>query len=203
MRLLRAATAAAFLLSTSGCAAPDLPLRTFGRLLAESPQDQPARLWFADGELIGVAVATGPGSLPQPVRTTLDAIAPGGQTVFVGREWGPRGDGHRIEKLYDDLPGQPAGERPHFRSVLLDPAGTVLERTHSVPIPRVPRRVLDAGMTAGLDIERVEIVSGPAQEEGWRITTRTRSGWTFVVETSLIGEVRASSRACIATVMAH
>lgn len=199
MRPLRSATAAVFLLMLQACAAPDLPLRMFGRLLAETPQDQPARLWLVDGELVGVAVATGPGSLPQPVRTTLDAIAPGGQTMFVGREWGPRGDGHRIEKTYEDLPGQAPGEGPHFRSVLIAATGTVLERTHSVPLARGPRPVLTTALASGFDVTRAEIVSGPEHEEAWRVTVRNRTGWTFVVETSLAGDLRHRSRTTIAT----
>jgi hypothetical protein len=188
-RIVAAAT-----LLFGGCAADPVPLRAFAAALADAPQDQRARLWLADGVLIGAAAPAGPGTLPQAARTTLDAKAPGGHQEFLGREWGPRGAGLRVEKSYPDLPGQQPGDAPHFRSVLLTPGGDVLETTHSVPLAKVPAPVLQHAMAFGTSVERAEIVSGSEVEEGWRVLTHNRAGWTYAVEMSLTGEVLRAAR---------
>jgi hypothetical protein len=122
------------------------------------------------------------------VRTAVDTIQPGGTALFAGREWGPRGEGYRIEKLYTEQ-----GEE-HFRSLLVAADGSVLERSHSVPLVSVPPAVVTAAMGSGPEILRLEIVSGPEHEEGWRATVKNRAGWTYEVLLTLRGSVLQVSR---------
>jgi len=126
--------------------------------------------------------------MPPEVRTTLDAIAPGGELLFQGREWGPRGRGFRIEKRY-----RGNGEE-HVRSVLIGEDGSVLERAHSVPLTQVPPNVLGAALRTGPHVDEARIVSGPEREEYWSCTIRTRIGRTFVVDVDLDGRVLRTTR---------
>ena len=177
-RYLAASVCAGALLAA--CASADLP-PGFGAEAAQSPEDQATRLWLAGDTIVAAAVALGPGGLPPAVRTAADAIAPGGEVVFAGSEWGPRGAGFRIDKRWRE------GIDESWSSLLLDRDGSVLERTHSVPIAKVPAPVLVAAMQVGRDLQRCEIVSGRAREEGWRVLVRDGGGRTFVVELSLDG----------------
>jgi hypothetical protein len=176
-----------------GCSAAPLP-PGFAVAAANAPEDQPLRLWVAGDAIVAAAAAVGRGGLPQPVRTAAEAIAPAGEMLFAGREWGPRGDGWRIEKHYRD------GADESFRSVLLDDAGSVLERSHSVPPAKVPAPVLFAAMQVGRDVQRCEIVSGAISEESWRATVRDGAGRTFVVELGLDGRPRRVCRILTAAV---
>lgn len=151
------------------------------RLLADAPSDVPPRFQFAGDQLVAAAVPLGPGSLPTAVRTTFDAIAPGGRTAFVGREWSARGDGYRLEKVY------PEGTVSVTRSVLAAADGAVLERWHSVPIPDVPQHALATALRSGPTVEAAHIVSGPDREEYWSFLVRDRIGRAFVVRVGLDG----------------
>lgn len=170
------------LLLVPACSTPPGLPPGFGALALEAAEDEPLRLQVVDDRIIAAAVPLGPGGLPGPVRVAADAIAPGGRQVFAGREWSWRGTGFRVEKEYADGAGR------HFRSVLLDEAGAVLERSHSVPPADVPQAVLLAAVAPGrTDVTRAEIVSGPNREEGWRLHVVDRGGRTFVVECDLAG----------------
>lgn len=162
---------------------PSLP-----RLLADAPDDVPARLLLAGDQVAAAAVPLGPGSLPAAVRTTFEAIAPGGTTTFVGREWSERGDGYRLEKSYVD------GLVTKSRSVLAAADGRVLERWHSVPLRDVPQQVLATALRTGPAIDEARIVSGPAREEYWSLLVRDRGGRTFVVLVGLDGAPKAQLR---------
>ncbi|MBL8748998.1 MAG: hypothetical protein JNK78_07550 [Planctomycetes bacterium] len=157
-------------------------------LAAESPVDSPARLRLVGDRIAAATIAVGPGAMPPEVRTTLDAIAPGGELLFQGREWGPRGRGFRIEKRY-----RGNGEE-HVRSVLIGEDGSVLERAHSVPLTQVPPNVLGAALRTGPHVDEARIVSGPEREEYWSCTIRTRIGRTFVVDVDLDGRVLRTTR---------
>jgi hypothetical protein len=174
----------------ASCQLPPALPAGFAALAREAPPDEPLRLRCWGTQIVAVAVPLGPGGLPGPVRVTADAIAPGGRTLFAGREWGPRGPGYRIERMLDH------GGAEHFRSVLLDAEGAVLERSHSLPVPEVPPAVLLA-VTAGerTQVRRVEVVSGPSVEEGYRATVADRAGRTFMVECDLQGRVTSVARA--------
>jgi hypothetical protein len=185
MQSLARATALLFLCACGGL--PKLP-PGFTAALAESPTEPPCRLRTAGDRVVAAAVPVGPGGLPPAVRTAIDSIQPGGKTLFAGREWGPRGDGYRSEKLYTDQ-GQ-----EHFRSLLVAADGRVLERSHSVPLASAPPAVVTAAMASGPEVMRLEIVSGPEHEEGWRATVRNRAGWTHEVILSLRGTVLQVSR---------
>jgi hypothetical protein len=167
--------------STSGHVAPEL-----SRLLADAPSDVPARLWLAGDRIVAAAAPLGPGVMPPAVRTTVDAIAPGGALVFAGREWGPRGDGFRVDKRY--------AEPDHQRSVLVALDGAVLERAHTVPLPDVPQHVLATALRTGPHVDEAWIVSGPETEEHWTFVVRDRGGRTFAVRVGLAGEPRGRLR---------
>lgn len=155
---------------------------SFANLLQDAPSDVAARFELAGDHLVAAAVPLGPGSLPAAVRTTFDAIAPGGRTTFVGRESGGRGEGYRLEKAYTE------GATTRTRSVLAAADGSVLERWHSVAIAEVPQQVLTVALRTGPTIEDARIVSGPEREEHWTFVVRDRGGRTFVVEVGLAGE---------------
>jgi hypothetical protein len=160
----------------------------FASLLAEAPEDHPARLWFQGDQLVGAAVAVGPGALPPPVRTTIDAVAPRGELTFQGREWSRRGSGFRIDKHYT------IGTVEHSRSALIARDGTVLERSHTVPLPEVPHDVLAAAMSVGTDVVEARIVSGTLHEEYWECTVHDRIGHTHVATIGLDGRLRGTVR---------
>lgn len=192
-------TGAAALLAISvlsGCATGGLP-SGFAAALAAAPTSPPARLHLVGEAIVGAAVPAGPGALPRPVRVAADGIAPGGETVFAGREWGPAGDGFRIEKLYRE------GADEAFRSVLLDASGDVLERTHSVPLPDVPTAVLATALRVGREVTRCEIVADGSRETGWRATVHNGAGWTFVVAIGLDASLQHVQRVLDARLLAH
>ena len=166
---------------------------SFSSLLAEAPEGSQARLWLEGGQIAAAAVPVGPGSLPPAVRTTIDAVAPGGELLFQGREWGPRGEGFRVEKNYRE-------GTAHVRSALIAPDGSVLERAHSVPIPEVPQHVLATALGKGTRIDEASIVSGPLREEYWSLVVHDRGGRTFVVEIDLDGRLRRTLRRVAARV---
>ena len=179
------------LLVTFALAACATPPRAAGiaALLRDAPDDLPARLTLApSGEITAAAAPLGPGMLPRAVRVAFDAVAPGGQTHFVGREWGARGDGYRLEKHYPELPHQPE------RSVLAAADGSVLERWHTVPLAEVPHHVLATALRTGPRIEQARIVSGREAEEHWMFVVRDRLRGTFLVGVGLDGAPRGTAR---------
>ncbi|MCR9246158.1 MAG: hypothetical protein NXI31_14100 [bacterium] len=179
------------LLAAACSSPPQLPPRAL-TLLAEAPEDHPARLTFSGGHVIATAIALGPGTLSPTVKATIDAVAPGGEEVFRGREWSARGQGFRIEKRYED-----AGTE-HIRTALIADDGRVLERAHSVAIAEVPKEVLIGAMQAGSTVELALIVSGSEREEYWQCEVSDRLGRTFDVRVGLDGtvlEVRRRVRA--------
>ncbi|MEO6595452.1 MAG: hypothetical protein ABIP94_11930 [Planctomycetota bacterium] len=163
-------------------------------MLAEAPEADPAQLWLDGNTIVAATVAVGQGSLPATVRTTLDAIAPRGELLFQGQEWGPRGHGYRIQKRYRE------GTVEHERSVLIDSEGRVLERSHTWPIPDVPQHVLATALRAGTQIEAAWIVSGPEREEYWSCTVKNRLGHVLVAKVALDGRWLGSVRRVLADV---
>lgn len=171
----------------AACANPPLPPE-FAGLAAESPEDMPPRLWLDGTRIVGVATGLGPGGLPPAVRAAVDAVAPAGRLVHAGREWGPAGTGYRVEKSYED------GPNTAFRSVLVAADGAVLQRSHSVPLARVPASVIGAAMAVGRDVRRCEIVSDADVETGWRALVVDGAGRTHCVILDLDGSLRGVSR---------
>lgn len=166
-------------------------------LLGDAKAGVPPRLSFAGDELIAVAVPAEPLTIPQVVRTTFQAIAPGGETEFLGREWGPRGTGYRLVKRYRE------GGHEQVRSVLVDGSGAVLERSHSVPLGEVPQDVLSTALRFGHSVEEVRIVSGPEREEGWAVVVDDRAGHTSALTIGLDGRLRERAVRCAARVEAR
>lgn len=160
----------------------------FTAFVEQSPTGAPMRLTLEGDRIVAAAVPAGPGALPPAVRTTLDATAPHGELLWQGREWGPRGDGFRVDKRYRD------GAHEHVRSVLIAADGRVLERSHSVPLGDVAQNVLGKAMQSGPHVDEVRIVSGPEREEYWSCTVRSRIGRTFVVDVDLDGRLLRAVR---------
>lgn len=161
----------------------------FAATAAEAPGETPVRLVLAGDRVVGAAVPIRPIGLPAEVHAAIEAVAPGGETLFLAREWGRRGAGYRIEKDCG------SATRPDFRSALITPDGTVLERSHSVPIGEVPKDVLLAAMTSvWRDVERAEVVWGREREEGWRIALRDKAGRQQLFECAMDGTLGHASR---------
>lgn len=184
------------LLACGACStAGPVPGDTLTELLAAAPAEMPARLWLDGGRIVGAALPVGPGELPADVRRMVDAVAPGGERVFQGREWGWRGEGYRIEVRYPD------GDTPgHRRSLLVTADGAVLERSHTVGIADVPQHVLASAMQIASRIDEARIVSGPEHEEYWSLGVHDRAGREFVVELTLDGRVLRSRRSMAARI---
>jgi len=173
------------LLAACSAAHPVPP--AFADLLAEAPEDQPARLWLQGDQLVGAAVAVGPGAVPPDVRTAIPAVVRG-ELLFQGREWGRRGSGFRIDKRYT------IGAVEHRCSALIARDGTVLERSHTVPLPEVPQEVLAAALSVGPQVDEARMVSGPLREEYWECTVRDRIGHTHIATIGLDGRLRGTVR---------
>lgn len=162
----------------------------FAENLAEAPEGRPVRFRSRGDALVAVAVPAVEHVLPPGLRRVVAGLVPGGRTVWFGREWGPLGHGFRLEKRYGD-----GGSDGDFRTVLVTPDGTVLERTHSLAIGNAPQDVLRAAMTGGrMQVERVEVVQRGEGEEGYRVRTRNALGRTFVVAVDLRARVRSVQR---------
>ncbi len=192
MRAKPSALVSCVAIALAACANSTASRLSLANLMREAPNDMPLRLLLADDTITGVAVPLGPGTLPAAVRTTFDAIAPGGKTTFVGREASERGDGFRLEKYYAD--------QELTCSVLAAVDGSVLERWHSVGLRNVPLDVMAAALTTDPVIEMACIVSGPAREEHWQLLARDRGQRTFVLTIGLRGEKVARRRRMTAQV---
>ena len=165
-----------WLIALAGCSAT--PAKA--ELLAKAEPNQITRLTLNGDRVVSLAVPIDFRSLPALARTTCNAITPAGRLLFCGREQGPRGDGYRVEYSY-------AEPVEHQRSLLVDADGAVLERSHTLPLAKVPQHVLAAVLTKNTLIESAEIVSGPVREEFWRIVAKDRRGHVFLVLVGLEG----------------
>jgi hypothetical protein len=175
------------LTAAHGCRGnPALPM-DLGERLAAAPAGTSARLWLRQDRIVSASVPTGGRGLPLPVRTAIEAVLPDGETTFVGEEWGPFGEGFRIDKRY----GEP---EPHERTALIARDGRVLQRAHTVPLRKVPEHVLAAAIVVAPLAAAAWIVSGPEHEEHWTIVVRTRSGEEHAVDVSLDGRRHRSRR---------
>lgn len=172
----------AILLVLTSCASTPHD-RDLGAWLVESPQAMPARLWIAGDRIVRAAAALGPGMLPPEVRRTVEAVASAGDLRFAAREFGPLGDGYRVEKHY------PSANPEHSRTVLVNAAGDVLERGHTVPIADVPRDILAAALRIAPNVQTAWILSDSQREKCWECVVQNRIGYTLVVTIGLDGTV--------------
>mgnify|MGYP003674048535 FL=1 len=172
-----------WLIGLAGCTATP----SSASLLADAEPNQPVRLLIAGDRLLSTAVPIDFHAVPALARTTSEAIAPDGVLEFCAHEIGPRGEGFRLEKRYEE-------PFPHVRSVLVDMLGNVLERSHTVPVAKVPQDVLGAALSSGTFVDSVAIVSGPVQEEFWHVVTKDRRGRIFVITVDLDGNVLSQVR---------
>jgi hypothetical protein len=166
----------------------------FAEAAATGPEDTPARLWLRGDRVVAAAAGMGQGALPQPAKAAMDAVAPGGELVFLGREWGPRGERFRVEKRYVDGSGAET-----YRSALVTTEGEVIERSHSIAVGKVPPVVLGEAMKLGRDLRRCDIVSDAITEREWRIHCVDGGGRTFVVVVDMDGSLIAANRVVTAT----
>lgn len=186
----------AFATATLGaCHSGGFPLG-FAEAAATAPEEAPARIWLQGDRIVGAAAAIGPGALPQPARAAMDAVALGGEQTFLGREWGARGEHYRVEKRYQE------GGAESYRSALVTADGDVVERSHTVPVGKVPPVVLGAAMKFGRDLRRCDIVCDAVAEREWRIHCVDGGGRTFVVSVGLDGSPLGASRVVEATLQA-
>jgi len=169
----------------AGCASPGTP--SLGELLADSASGQPARITIAGDEVVAFATPVDFRALPPAARKTCDTVAPDGTLLFCGVERGPRGEGFRVEKRYDE-------PSVHERSLLVDEHGKVLERSHTLPVSDTPKHVLATALRCGRFVDRVEIVSGPVREEYWLVLVRDRRGREFTATIGLDGSLRHQRR---------
>lgn len=182
----------AALAALAACAGPGPGPGPALEFFADAPGDATARIELAGDRVESLAVALGPGLLPPAVRTTVEAIAPGGVVAFAGYESGARGVGYRVEKRYPET-GQ-------SRSLLATRDGAVLERWHTVPVRDVPTDALRVIAELGATVDEARIVSGPAREERWTFVVRDRLQRRNIVHVSLRGERLAVRRQLDATV---
>lgn len=157
------------------------------QLLAQAEPGQVTRLVLDGDRVVAVAAPIDYRQLPPLARTTCDAIAPDGELQFCGWESGARGRGFRVDKAYVE-------PVEHVRSLLIDSDGTVLERSHTVPLTNVPDHVLATALERGSFVESAEIVSGPEREEYWLVVIRDRQGFEFVCQVDLDGAEMAVRR---------
>lgn len=186
--MVRFPPALAATLALAACAGTPILPADLAHRLAEAPGDHAARLELLGSDVRRFVLPLQPVELPPAARTGVEAVAPRGELQFVGREWGPRGEGYRVDKRYD-VEGV-----EHTRSVLVESQGRVLERSHSVPIAEVPAAVLTTAARFGFAVERIEIVAGATREEYWQCLVADRSGRRFVVRTELDGTLRECLR---------
>lgn len=173
-------TRCVWLILLAGCASPAGP--SLGELLADSAIGQSARITIEGDAVVAFATPADFRALPAEARKTCDTVAPEGTLLFCGVERGPRGEGFRVEKRYDE-------PSPHERSLLVDELGKVLERSHTLPVSQTPQHVLATALRCGPFVERVEIVSGPVREEYWRVLVKDRSNRRFTATIDLDGDL--------------
>jgi hypothetical protein len=172
-----------WLLALAGCAAP----LGWTEILSQAESNQTARMTLSGGKIASIASPVDYYSLPTQAKTASEAIQPGGKVTFCALERGSRGQGYRVEKNY---------QKPfaHKRSLLVKADGEVLERSHTLPLSRVPQHVLASALTVGQSIQTAEIVSGPISEEYWHLVVHDRRGRVFLAKIDLQGNLLATAR---------
>ena len=111
---------------------------------------------------------------PAAVVHMADMIQPGGERV-TSRSTSP--SGWRIVTTY------PAGTPGRVRSLLLDDAGRVLERSHSLePAAAGDAAMREAARRGGGEVTGVEAVQGPGGAEWLRCTVRRPDGSVVQVD---------------------
>jgi len=169
-------TCCLWLIALAACSTP--PVAT--GWLAEAEPNQIARMTLSGDQIVSLAVPVDLRSLPAAVHATCDTIAPPGRELFCGREQGPRGSGYRVERAYSE-------PFEHQRSLLVNFDGEVLERSHTLPLGKVPQHVLAVALNNATTITSAEIVSGPVREEYWRLVAKDRRGRASLIIVDLEG----------------
>lgn len=148
----------------------------FDAVALEAPANEPVRLFVENGEITSLSVPLPRGGVPLEARRVADLVFPGGTIVFEGREWGPLGNGYRIEKYYPDV----VSER---RSLLVAAGGEILEQTHSLPVAEAPQDVLlAAAADYRRDLDRIDVVHSGDDREYFRVHATDTMGRGYLVE---------------------
>ena len=184
----RRALISALALATGACSSgPPLP-DGFAASLDRAADSMPVRIHTSGDALASLAMPTDHRSVPADLRRTLEAIAPGGDVTYCARILGTE-PGWLVEKSYptDDGPAE-----PHTRSVRVRDDGSLIERTHQLPLAEVPRSVLRAALGIGNDVRHARVVQ--AEGEWFRLTVDNAFGWQHEVDVSADGDVLAVVR---------
>jgi hypothetical protein len=168
----------------AGCSSPDVPAERLGELLERMPPLGRAQLGFDGAALVQAIVPLGR-EAPEIVERAAEGVQPGGELLLRAREWGPRGDGWRFVKRY------PSDAGPQQRSVLIDAAGSVRERSHDLLPDRAPPAVLElAGRSPSGTRLRIEVVQGEPEEEWFRLHLQAPNGERWIVDCDRDGRER-------------
>lgn len=175
------------LVATACSSGPPLP-GGFAEALDASPDAMPVRLVTDGDSLSSLAVPTDHRAVPADLRRSLESIAPGGEVTYCARVLGDD-PGWLVEKTY---PTGGGAAEPHSRSVRVRDDGSLVERTHQLPLAEVPRSVLRAALGVGSDVRHARVVQ--ADGEWFRLTVDNAFGWRHEVDVSPDGDVLATVR---------
>ncbi len=164
-------TTALGLIALCACSAPGVAPELLDPL-RRTPDGGAARVALTPKGIVEVSLPVAETEVPAVVRRTAEALAPGGQRRI---EHLP-GDGHyRVDV---DLGEDAAGR---FRSVRLTADGTVVERSHSLPVDAAPAAIVAQLRAAvGGALERVDVVQ--TDTERYRALGRDADGGRWLAE---------------------
>lgn len=143
----------AFLLSIASCVPHPSGQPAVLQALEELPGGKTARLYVDANQAPRWVVPLDEDALPSIVRRTAQTVQPDGTLHFVGRVYGGPEGIYIVEKRY------PAQGEDHLRRVIISNDGSVILRSHSLPIDRAPDPVA-ARIAARGDLEALEYVEG-------------------------------------------
>lgn len=157
----------------------------FDRAAQRAPASALAAVELVGGELTRGQVDVAEADVPAEVLRIESTIQPGGERTVLARAFGPTGDGFRFVRRY------PRDAACPERSVLLAADGTVLERSHALPVNEAPAAVLErsASVAAG-QVTRIHVVQGQPGEEWYRIHLAAADGTRHLLECETDGTVR-------------
>ncbi len=168
-----------FDLLLASCASPVF-WPQFVDTLFDAPRDGVSRLTIRNGQVFAYSAPVRSQDVPEKVKRTMDELREGGQTVYLAREWGPRGTAYRIEDLVR------VSGRDELRSLLVDDEGHVVGRSYEITPADAPSSMLDHATTMGLGRDRIRktsVVLGSAGDPGhYRMLLEDREGRLRMLE---------------------
>lgn len=118
-------------------------------LLDDANTADSIRVETTGGEVSAWTLPISPTALPERARRVVEAVQPGGSLAFAGVRWKGAQRQFVVEKIYSEH----GGER---RSVLVTPAGAVVQRSHTIALGDAPSAVRDALREAPVRLEFVQ-----------------------------------------------